>query len=288
MTPFGRPEMSAPALPTRPLWVLLLSLGLLAVTASSARVGDPLPDPLPSQSLPDSVRQAALRDFHGPDMEGKDGPLAKAGLDLLLLYHQHRTRPGGGRALSAADEPGETARGDLQVQNGRVVIDATAAGDVAALAADLDSLGMTDVAAAGGLVSGRFPIAKIPALARLATLRGATPSRMRTRSDRPGRGAASSRAPRSVDDDRPPPRRTAPGADDSVAAPSEASPSPDTEAPHTSAAPPTRTDTAPEAAEAPVAAPSPTVYSSDAADDSSAVLWLLIVLVAAVLLLEER
>lgn len=237
-----------------------------------------------AQSVPDSVRRAALEDFHGPDLKGKDGPLAKAGLDLLLLYHRQRTRPGVGRAHSSADESGS----GLQIQDGRVVIDATAAGDVAALAADLDSLGMTDVASAGGLVSGQFPIAKVPALARLATLRGVTPSRMRTRSDRLGRGTASSRTPRSADDDRPPPRRTAPGTDDSVAGPSEAPPSPDTEAPDTSAVPPTRTDTAPEATADPVSAPPSTVHFSDAADDSSAVLWLLIVLMVTVLLLEER
>jgi hypothetical protein len=277
--------MSALALPTRPLWVLLLSLGLLAVTAVDARAGDPLSDTSPSQSLPDSVRQAALRDFHGPDMEGKDGPLAKAGLDLLLLYHQHRTRSGGGRALSAADEPGETARGDLQVQNGRVVVDATAAGDVAALAADLDSLGMTDVATAGGLVSGRFPIEKTPALARLATLRGVQPARARTRSGRssasttpirPSQSAPADRLASSEDSatpsEKPPPDETPPPDDEPASTAPGASA--DGESTSSATAPPT---------------PSEETASTDALpEDASTAIWSVLALIAIVLFLEER
>ena len=241
-----------------------------------------------SPSLPDSVRRAALEAFHGPDLKGKDGPLAKAGLDLLLLYHQHRTRPGGAQALSSAAESGGAARGGLQIQDGRVVIDATAAGDVAALAADLDSLGMTDVATAGGLVSGRFPIAKIPALARLPTLRGVVPSRMRTQSGASGGDAAPARSLRPEDVDRPRAAEPSPEASDTaVAAPSPPS-EPDPKAAASPAAPSTSSsDEAPSSATSP-AADVPSSRMLDDAGEASAVLWLLIVLMATVLLLEER
>lgn len=238
-----------------------------------------------SPSLPDSVRRAALEDFHGPDLEGKDGPLAKAGLDLLLLYHEHRARSGGARALSSADESGGAARGGLQIQDGRVVIDATAAGDVAALAADLDSLGMTDGATAGGLVSGQFPIAKIPALARLPTLRGVVPSRMRTRSASPGSDAAPARSLRPEDVDRSPAAEPPPETSDTAAAP-PSEPDPTTAA--SPAAPSTSSsDEAPSSATSP-AADVPSSRMLDDAGEASAVLWLLILLMATVLLLEER
>jgi hypothetical protein len=239
-----------------------------------------------ARSAPDSVRRAALEDFHGPDLKGKDGPLAKAGLDLLLLYHEHRARTDGARALSSADEPGETARGAPQVQDGRVVIDATAAGDVAALAADLDSLGMTDVATAGGLVSGRFPISNIPALARLPTLRGVVPSRMRTRSGT-GSDAAPARSLRPEDVDRPPAAEPPPEAGDTADATPAPPSGPDPTATASPAAPsPRSSDEAPSPATSPAADVSSPLL--DDAGEASAVLWLLIVLMATVLLLEER
>jgi hypothetical protein len=237
-----------------------------------------------AQSVPDSVRRAALEDFHGPDLEGKDGPLAKAGLDLLLLYHRHRSRPD--RALSVRAE--DASEGGMQIQDGRVVIDAIAAGDVEALAADLDSLGMTDVASAGGLVSGRLPIEKIPALARLSTLRGATPSRMRTRSARPERGTASTRTLRPADDDRAPPRGATPespetgdSAEASAATPGDA----DAEAPDSSTASSAHPPAAP--ATEPAAA-APAARSSDDAGDATTILLALAVLLATVLFIEER
>jgi hypothetical protein len=170
-----------------------------------------------------------------------------------------------------------------------VAVDATAAGDVAALAADLDSLGMTDVATAGGLVSGRFPVAKIPALARLPTLRGVVPSRMRTRSRASGSDAAAARPLRPEDADRPPAGEPPPEASgDSVDAPPSPPSGPDPTATASPAAPsPRSSDEAPSPATSPAAALSSSRMLDDAGE-ASAVLWLLIVLMATVLLLEER
>jgi hypothetical protein len=168
-----------------------------------------------------------------------------------------------------------------------VTIDAVAAGDVAALAADLDSLGMTDGATAGGLVSGRFPITKIPALARLETLRGVQPARARTHSDRSTSPATPNRPSRPSPKTDPAPDR-APSADS--AAPAEAPASSEST---------TTADPAPAPDAAPGDAPSPpgTEPSSSSGErlsspppgdeEDAMVLWGMAALMAVVLFLEE-
>lgn len=64
----------------------------------------------------------------------------------------------------------------LPVSGDWVAINAVAAGDPAALAADLTGLGARDVAVAGRIVSARFPIRTIPSLAALTSLRFARPA----------------------------------------------------------------------------------------------------------------
>ena len=141
-------------------------------------LGLSLAPPAAAQQPADSIRRAALEDFHGPDLEGKDGPRAKAGLDLLVLYHEYRAfRRRGGDTF----RPNITG---VRVQEGRVTVDAIATDAAEPLRADLEALGLTDAATAGRLVSGQLPIDSIPALATVETLRGVAPSRMRTHSDR--------------------------------------------------------------------------------------------------------
>lgn len=148
------------------LFVLLLGVGL------AARVG------FAQQPDADSIRTAALRNYHGSDLEGKDGPLAKAGLDLLVLYHEYRAvqEEGGDGVFSPS-----VSR--VPVADGRVTIDAIAATSTDTLRADLEALGLTNAATAGGLVSGRLPLDRVPDLAKLESLRGVAPSRMQTRTD---------------------------------------------------------------------------------------------------------
>lgn len=183
--------------------------------------------------LPDSVRKQALRDFHGADLKGKDGPLKKAGLDLLLLYHAYRTQKqdGGDRPLESID-PG------FKIQNGHVTIDAIAAENPATLQADLKALGMRKAASAGQMVSGLFPIAKIPEMATLPSLRGVQISRYQTQpsdqSDLASRsttqlspspkpkneGSASSAAPTDTSRKGPPQANTETGTQEEPRAPS--------------------------------------------------------------------
>jgi len=148
----------------------LLPTGLILLLATVL-----IPAPSPAQPLSDSLRAEALRDFHGPDRTGKDGPLAKAGLDLLLLYHEYRAfrRREGGASFS----PSTT---DASVSDGYVTIDAIATTSAEQLRADLAALGLTDGAVAGRVVSGRLPIAQVPALAQMGSLRGVVLPRAKT------------------------------------------------------------------------------------------------------------
>jgi len=259
-----------------------LALGVLLAVLSGSVTGTVLAQSTP----PDSVRRAALEDFHGPDLTGKDGPLAKAGLDLLLLYHQRNSGADRSSSIRSEDEPTGARRGGLQIQDGRVVIDAVAAGDVGALAADLDSLGMTNGATAGGLVSGRFPIAKIPALARLETLRGVQPARARTRSGTSAPPSTQTRPSQPSSANRPAPTET-PAAPSENPTPGETSATGNLPAP----APDSSSDS-----RARPSAPAPSssseeraVASTDPSSEApSMALWGVLALISIVLFLEER
>lgn len=146
-------------------YILGLVVSLVAVCGSV---------PAYAQQPADSVRQHALAAFHGPDGQGKDGPLASVGFDLALLYAQWQAHQARGETESFS------ASGVLPVRNGRVTIDATAARDPAVLRDSLEALGLTNSAQAGMVVSGRFPIASIPAAAALANLRAMRPARAMT------------------------------------------------------------------------------------------------------------
>ena len=148
----------------------LASLLLLALTPLSAAAQQPA----------DSIRAEALEDFHGPDETGKDGPLTKAGLDLLMLYHEHQAFQQRGGDTFSPSIPG------ARVSDGHVPIDAIAANGARPLRADLNELGLKDAAVAGRIVSGRLPIDQIPAMATLESLRGVALSRMKTHEDASG------------------------------------------------------------------------------------------------------
>ena len=131
------------------------------------------PPPVAAQQPADSIRAQAERDYHGSDGTGKDGPLSTADLNLLLLYHRYQAT-----ADTGAFRP---AQSGIQVVDGHVTVDAIARTDAASLRADLEQLGMTEMAVAGRVVSGRLPIEQIPPAAQLASLRALTVPRAETR-----------------------------------------------------------------------------------------------------------
>jgi hypothetical protein len=106
-----------------------------------------------------------------PADTGKDGPLAKVDPYLTVLYHEYVSSLAqhGGAAFTPSNPP-------LRVGEGRVVVDAVASGDVRALQADLEALGLQGAVAVGRLVSGQLPIAAIAGMAALASLQFARPA----------------------------------------------------------------------------------------------------------------
>lgn len=97
--------------------------------------------------------------------EVKPGVSAKISEDLLALYQAHR---------DGRQRTGELSL--IRVIDDRVIVDAVAAGETQALQADLASLGMRNLAAAGRLVSGELPIAAIPRLEALDSLKFVNPA----------------------------------------------------------------------------------------------------------------
>ena len=102
---------------------------------------------------------------------GKEGAMAKVGHDLAVLYDEYESyqAQGGGAKFKPSD-------GLVPVIGGRVVIDAVASGDVQALQADLEALGMQGAVAFGRIVSGQLPISVIEGMATLASLQFARPA----------------------------------------------------------------------------------------------------------------
>lgn len=147
------------------------------------------------------VRQRALEAFHGSDGTGKDGPMAKASFELVLLYYRWEAHTAASADTAFAPE------GTLPVRDEHVTIDATAAQGGAALHDRLEALGLTNGAQAGAVVSGRLPIAAIPEAAQLPELRAMRPARAQTH------GSASSASPDTVS----PPSRDDSAAQDTTA-----------------------------------------------------------------------
>jgi hypothetical protein len=102
---------------------------------------------------------------------GKAGPLAKVDHALAVMYDEHEAylAQGGGTAFTPSNSL-------LRVIDGRVGIDAVASGDVHALQADLEALGMQGAVAFGRIVSGQLPISAIADMAALASLQFARPA----------------------------------------------------------------------------------------------------------------
>lgn len=108
----------------------------------------------------------------------KDSSTAKMSQDLMKIYkvYQARQREGSGE-LVEEEIPGQLA---LQITDGFVVIDAIASKNAGSLKTDLEALGIKKSTMFGRMVSGLFPIAEIPKLSSLESLRFARPSFAKT------------------------------------------------------------------------------------------------------------
>ena len=94
----------------------------------------------------------------------KGGAMAKISPELLALYDAYLAAQRRGVPFAASDPL-------VRIVDVRVIVDAVASGDVAALETDLRALGMRDTVSAGRIVSGQLPISAIPPLAGLQSLK---------------------------------------------------------------------------------------------------------------------
>lgn len=115
----------------------------------------------------------------GQTPKAKAGPMAKVGTDLAALSDAHEAYQLRSSA-TAVRGPFKPQNPLARVVDGRVVIDAVASGDVDALRADLEALGMQKARTFGRWVSGQLPIPAIKALATLDSLKFARPAYAKT------------------------------------------------------------------------------------------------------------
>jgi hypothetical protein len=98
-----------------------------------------------------------------------DAPMSertsKISPELIALYKEYSSH-----LASGSQERFRSNDPLVRTFEGRVIIEAVAAGETAPLQADLMTLGMQNSASFGRMVSGQLPIASIPDLANLPSL----------------------------------------------------------------------------------------------------------------------
>ena len=175
--------------------ILVLAGALLLLGGETGALGQDGPERLQNvgllnvEAVTDGVMQTARSAVMGPDEAGKNGPLAVVGMELAVLYHQHRAAGANGvQALRAptATRPKTDSDGrlgghsrihsPLSADGQHVTVDAVAAEDPTRLLSELQKLGLEGGATAGNVVSGRLPISSIKQAAALSSLRGMMPS----------------------------------------------------------------------------------------------------------------
>lgn len=131
-----------------------------------------MPAPASAQQLNRAdagVVQEAQTAVHGPDRIGKDGPMAQVGLELALLYYEHRQFEASGTANVFRSEAVVSAAVDREY----VTVDIVARKGTESLEADLRRLGAERIASFRSLVSARVPIDEIRRMAGLSSMHSA-------------------------------------------------------------------------------------------------------------------
>lgn len=115
----------------------------------------------------------------GIDLKHKTGSMKKVGSALALL--QATSQVVNTHASQANTRPSQSDKFLSPVRGDKVVVDAVASGDPAALLADLKKLGLLQASTYGSVVSGLLPIKAINEVARLKSLQFARPAYAMTR-----------------------------------------------------------------------------------------------------------
>lgn len=156
----------------RLFWLLLTGGALLGALLFAGRAAAQQP----TAATDEDLRQA-LKDIRGKDLKGKDGPLAKIGTDLVLLYRSYTEHKKRDRTAATYRAPGRIGSA-VRVQEAHVTIDAIATADRGgeALLRDLRKKGLKNGSQAGRLVSGRLPIGRLEEVAALSSMHSARPA----------------------------------------------------------------------------------------------------------------
>ena len=192
--------------PSALLWLAIL----LLMASDPAEAQDKTPvlqsvGMLQASDVSARVVQRARASVMGASGTAKDGPMAKLGMELALVYHQSRMKGAAGvQALRVSARPkgagpkteglkstGGSSEGAFRRPQGHVLsplsldgrsvlVSAIASGNPARLLADLQALGLTGGDTAGAVVSGRLPVEKLRAAAQVSSLRGMLPAYART------------------------------------------------------------------------------------------------------------
>jgi hypothetical protein len=179
MTRFS-PRGIVSAFASRVRFLVVLTIASLLAVAAAPSADAQVPDR--RSPLPERVQVQIEQDLKGPDLEGKDGRLSKIGRHLTRMYRGYQLQKQTG-AIRRYNPSLQSAR----VQNGRVVVDAVAAGSGRELLKELHNLGLRRGARSGRLVSGQFPIDRLAEAAQLPPLRQMMPSIVRRPSPVSGR-----------------------------------------------------------------------------------------------------
>lgn len=145
------------------------------------------PSYMPTFENRQALKQAMIS-YHGEDMEGKDGPLAAVGFDIALIYHEYQSYKCSNNSNINHFEPESATNSGMSFVNGRFVVGDVSARESATvekLANDLKDIGVEVTAGPieginSNIVSAKIPIDKLPAVARLDSVRSFRPARATT------------------------------------------------------------------------------------------------------------
>ncbi len=122
------------------------------------------------QPNPDALSAAEAK-VSGGVVGGKDGPLAKVGMELALASEEYRQHLAGN--ATAAFAPSSSL---VRVIGDRVAVEVIADIDPVALESELRAMGMQVTGRAGAMVSGLLPLSAIEAVAAAGNVRFARPA----------------------------------------------------------------------------------------------------------------
>jgi hypothetical protein len=151
-----------------------VALLLALASAQSAQAID-LSALYDNTGAPTAFGVKVLEAFQGKDFKGKDGPMSRIGMDLIVVFQEFEDfqARGGRQALGRPFKPSDPL---IRTYEEAVVIDAVAANDAEALRQDLVALGLQQASVFGHMVSGYLPITALRDAAALGTLRLARPA----------------------------------------------------------------------------------------------------------------